>query len=224
MNMNMNNTSTRRLTCLIMLVFCSSQTNAQDDFYYPADPDWRFRLNFGFGLWESQEDLSAVGPGEFDAGPIVIEIGVDRRVAKWGRSDVYIGLDAGLLTTESDLPGQYTSPTSDASYVTPSIAVYIGDFDATRFNVRAGVGHYRVEFGEIIDLTTFNRSFSESAFGSFVGAGIDFPLGAGNGLHSITLATRVHFVDFGDVTQLGPTPGRLEGPIWNVQLGWGWRF
>ena len=222
--MNMNSAPTRRLLWLIILVVCSSQASAQDDFYYPANPDWRFRFNFGFGIWESQEDLSAIGPGEFDTGPFVIEIGVDKRVAKWGKSDVYIGLDAGLLTTESDLPGQYTSPTSNATYVTPSIAIYMGDIDTTRFNVRAGVGHYSVEFGEIIDLTTFNRSFSESAFGTFVGAGIDFPLESGSGLNSITLDTRVHFVDFGDVTQLGPTPGRLEGPIWNVQLGWGRRF
>lgn len=43
-------------------------------------------------------------------------------------------------------------------------------------------------------------------------------------MHSITLDTRVHFVDFGPVEQLGPDPGNLEGPIWTIQLGWAWRF
>jgi hypothetical protein len=212
-----------RTLCLVLISLPAAEVYAQDDFYYPVDSNWRFRLNFGFGIWESQHNLNEAGIGEFDEGPVTLEIGVDYRLSEWGNVDIYLGLDAGLLTTESDIPGQYTSPTSDAGYLLPSLALYFGNPESPRFNFRAGGGRYSVEFSEVVDYYNFNRNFSESAFGTFAGAGIDFPMGITR-RNSITLDSRVHFVDFGEVEQLGPTAGTLEGPIWTVQLGWAFRF
>lgn len=209
---------------LVVALMSSTTTLAQENFYYPGDPDWRFRLNFGFGLWESQQELDPAGPGEFDAGPATLELGFDYRLAEWGETDVYVGLDAGMMITQSDIQGVYTSPTSDLGYLVPSFAFYFGDFEYARLNVRAGVGRYSVEYSEWLDYNSLNRSFSEASFGSMVGAGVDIPLRFGSGLNSITLDTRMHFVDFGEVVQLGPDTGYLEGPIWTIQLGWARRF
>lgn len=191
---------------------------------YLADPDWRFRLNFGLGLWPDQELLDSGTSGEFDAGPLVLEIGGDYRLAAWGEHHFYLGLDAGLMTTQSDIPGRFTSPTSDVSYLLPSLAVYRGGYDEPRLNFRAGVGRYRVEFSELVDTTSLNTTFSASEFGYFVGLGLDFPLGVGSGLNSMTLDARAHFVDFGEVQRLASRPQDLSGPIWTLQLGWGRRF
>jgi hypothetical protein len=198
--------------------------NAQDDLLGDADAAWRFRLSLGFGQWDAQRELDTGGPGEFDSGPFVFELGVDYRLAEWGKSDVYVGVDGGIMTTQSDIPGVYTSPTSDVAYFAPSVGFYFGDYSSTRFNLRAGVGRYSVEFSELIDYTSLNRTFSETAFGPFVGAGIDIPLKFGSGLNSITLESRAHFVDFGQVEQLEPENGNLEGPIWTIQVGWSRRF
>jgi hypothetical protein len=212
------------MTSLVTLLFCGLSSQAQDYLDYPDNPAWRFRLNFGFGLWESQQNLDPVGIGDFDAGPAVFEIGADFRLAEWGNLDLYLGLDGGLMTTESDIPGQFTSPTSDASYLAPSLALYVGEFAAPRLNLRAGAGRYTVEFSEWIDTTSLNRTFRESTFGAFAGVGLDLPLQIGSGLNSISLDSRVHFVDFGEVERLGPNNGHLEGPIWTIQLGWARRF
>lgn len=210
---------------LVSLLSLSTAAAAQSHYdYYPDDADWRLRLNFGFGLWEGQQDLDPAGTGEFDAGPVTFEFGGDYRVADWDTTDLYVGLDLGIMTTESDIEGQFTSPTSDLGYILPSLALYFGASDSRRLNVRAGYGRYSVEYSEWVDLTSLNRSFSETAFGGFVGAGVDFPLQAGSGRHSITLDTRLHFVDFGEVVRLGPDTGNVAGPIWTIQLGWGWRF
>ena len=214
----------KTLACFGLFALFAPAASAQSDFYYPLDPDWRFRLNLGFGLWESQHNLDPAGPGEFDEGPVTFEIGGDVRLADWDSMDLFLGIDAGIMTTESDIEGQFTSPTSDLGYLLPSLALYFGDVERPRLNLRAGFGRYSVEYSEWLDLTSLNRSFSEASFGGFVGAGVDFPLQFGSGRHSITLDTRTHFVDFGDVTRLGPDAGKLEGPIWTVQLGWAVRF
>jgi hypothetical protein len=208
---------------LLTLCLFPSAANAQNDFYYPVNPDWRFRASLGFGLWDSQRELDTVG-GEFDDGPFVLELGIDYRLTEWGNVDIYAGLDGGFMTTASDILGIYTSPTSDVVYFAPSVALYFGEDSSTRFNFRAGAGRYSVEFSEWIDNTSLNRSFSETEFGLLLGAGVDFPLGFGSGLNSITLETRAHFVDFGPVQQLGPDSGNLDGPIWTFQFGWGRRF
>lgn len=214
----------KRLISLILFIFIPALTSAQGQFDYLSDPDWRFRLNFGLGLWPAQESLDSGTSGEFDAGPLVLEFGGDYRIAKWGDHDLYLGLDAGLMSTQSDIPGRFTSPTSDVSYFLPSFALYRGDYDAPRLNLRAGVGRYRVEFSELVDTTSINRTFSASEFGYFVGLGIDFPLSVGSGLNSITLESRAHFVDFGEVERLGSLSQNLNGPIWTLQIGWSRRF
>jgi hypothetical protein len=209
---------------LILIIFLTSAAAAQDAWYDNANPDWRFRASLGFGQWDAQRDLDNGGPGEFDSGPLVGELGIDYRLAEWGSTDVYFGVDGGFMTTGSDIPGKFTSPTSDLLYIAPSVAFYFGDYSSWRLNVRAGVGRYSIEFSELIDTVTFNRTFSEVAFGGYFAAGIDFPLAAGSGLNSITLDIHAHLVDFGQVEQLGPHNGNLQGPIWTIQFGWGRRF
>lgn len=214
----------KRVILLISFVFIPVLTCAQGQFDYLENPAWQIRLNFGLGLWPDQELLDSGTSGEFDSGPLVLEIGADYRVAEWPNHHLYLGLDAGFMSTQSDIPGRFTSPTSDVAYLLPSLALYRGGHDEPRLNLRAGVGRYRVEFSELVDTTSINRTFSASEFGYFVGLGFDLPLNFGSGLNSITLDSRAHFVDFGEVERLGFLSQNLSGPIWTLQLGWSRRF
>lgn len=209
---------------LIALLFCLARVGAAGEVGGTEDPDWRFTLIFGPGDWSSQEDLSIGGSTVFDSGPYALGVGVGRRVAELGDSDLYIGLDAGVLRTDVNLPARHDVRASHTVIFAPSVALYFDDPDARRLNVRAALGYYSADYDGVDDLTSLDRSFSESALGGFVGAGVDFPLELGSGMNSFVLDVRVHFVDFGDVAQPGPTPTRLHGPIWTFQFGWARRF
>ena len=90
----------------------------------------------------------------------------------------------------------------------------------SRFNVISGVGYYRVGFTEFHNCenicSRFNELFVENRIGGFVGVEYEsVPRSWG----SFLLRIQSHFVDFGQVDELGTGAEQLDAPILMFQVG-----
>ena len=141
-----------------------------------------------------------------------------------------LGIDAMVAATDSSARGFLEVLTLRHMYLGLSTRWRLGDRRA--FSIDAGAGLHIADVAQV-DTSYFYgplefRSWEQTAGGAFLGATWD--IGAGRPLKSsgLFVACKVHFVDFGVVRDeevlfapaLGSNAGRLDGPVYMIQIGY----
>lgn len=189
---------------------------------FGADRLWQFSVFAGYQQWKSLADLNPETSGSFDKGGWLLGGAVHRSVGVVAKGDVAVGIELGAFPHESSIPGLDKDLYARGMYLTPTVEWSRPVGGDVRVDVDGGVGYYLVDFVELIcgaPCVDAEEVFEKGRLGGFVGLGIE-PFRYSWG--TIFAQVRVHFVDFGQVQELGPDAGRLDGPIW--MLGVGARF
>ena len=190
----------------------------------------RFEAALGVQSWPALSDLDVAQDGSFDNIGFNLGMAVHFPWKRIGRSELLAGVDLAFLSNESDIG--FTSDTLVArnAYITPSLKWMF----ANSYSLDAGIGYYYLDMAEIAgEYPAYfeTRLWDEGAVGGYVGATVDIPNRDPSKNHGISINLKVHFVEFGRVSDelivapvtLGPDAGDLSGPIYAIQFGYRWR-
>lgn len=181
-------------------------------------------------------------PGLGDIRPLAVADGFDTTgfgfggawhvpVKRFENSDLLIGVDGFIAATESSISGYIGDLAARHLFLGTSVKWALGK----RRNVYldAGVGYHELDMAELSDYIygIEHVAWKDSAGGAFVGATWDVGAGREHETGGFSLGLKVHFVDFGNVYDentfivriLGDDAGKLSGPIYMLQLGYGSR-
>ena len=201
------------------------------------DPRWfeswiRWSVAIGVNSWPAAADVEPlVGGGFDDAGP-VLEFSAHFRTAQTQKSELLTGIDFGAFSSESNIPLFTDTVTARGMYITPSVKWMFGK--KHRYSLDAGVGYYLVDIAEVEHMgasTSEIQIWENSALGGYLGGTWDVGSNNPEKTHGMSLGLKVHFVDFGQVSdqdiflppRFGASAGALTGPVYQLQFGYRWR-
>ena len=230
------NTTLRILRDGILLIFAStvlqSTAIAQMDVDEPRAEGMRVELWVAATSWSQLGELEPVAGGTFDSVGYGIGGSVHWPWKTMSDSSVLVGVEAAVMATESNVPVVYDDLVARDAYLAASLKWLFGK--ARNLSLDAGLAYHLLDIAQIEMHYSFYselQSWEESAFGPFVG--LTWNVGAtGQERDSgLALGLRTHFVDFGTVRDedvffspvLGAYAGELKGPIYALQIGYGWR-
>jgi len=200
---------------ILGLILPASTIYAADESAPNVPGNWSASFTVGLMTWSDLKNLQPAAGGAFNSLGIVMEFAGHKHVARWGSADVLIGVDLGIISTESDIPGITEDLTQGGLYLTPSIKFRFGERSRRYLNLEAGLGWYQVDFTEwsfCVYCGPVSEPYDEDTLGGYLG----ITRGFGDGL---IIGLKAHFADFGQVTGLGPGTGDLSGPIYIFSLG-----
>ena len=153
-------------------------------------------------------------------------------MAQFANSELLLGLDGTIAATDSSLSGFIGDVLARQFYLGASVKWLFGD--ARNVSVDLGLGYHELDMAQVDSEwwgTMEHEHFSKSTASGFVGGTWD--IGAGRPDHSagLMLGLRVHFADFGNVSDdprffqsvLGADAGKLDGPLYIVRIGYSMR-
>ena len=201
------------------------------------DPRWfenwiRWGIALGGNSWPAAADIEPlVGGGFDDLGP-VLEFSVHFRTTQTPKSELLTGIDFGVFSSESNIPLFTETLTARGMYITPSLKWMFGK--KHRYSLDAGAGYYLVDIAEIENSGWSNTEvmvWENDAFGGYIGGTWDIGSDNPEKTHGISLGLKVHFFDLGQVSdqnpfappRFGTSAGNLEGPVYQLQIGYRWR-
>lgn len=184
-------------------------------------------------VWPSLTDIDPISGGSFDSIGFGLSGSWHAPVARFDRSDLMLGVDIMFGATDSSINASYDQLVARQFYLGGSVKWAFGQ--ARNIGLDLGVGYHEVDMADISYswwTSIENEHWNSEAASAFVG--LTWDIGAGRPHHKsgFSLGFRVHFVDFGDVSDadrlgiwpaLGPDAGYLEGPIYFLKLGYSYR-
>ena len=192
-------------------------------------PAWgRYEIWAGVSSWPSLGDLQPVADGSFDVLGWGLGGAIHVSVRQFADSELLVGIDGGILATESDIGGFIDDLLARQLYLGASVKWAFGA--ARNLQLDAGLGYYLADMAEVS--TRYygleRVAWDADRLGAFVGATWDIGAGRENRQSGLSVALKAHFVDFGNVRDdevlftplLGDNAGRLDGPVYVLQLGY----
>ncbi len=212
---------------LTIMILASGALLAQE----PASSErgTRFELWLGATSWPALGDLQPLATGSFDDIGFGLGGSIHLPVRQFDDSELLLGVDAFVDSTESNISGVIDDLIARHMYVGGSAKWRFGS--ARNLSLDAGLGFHLVDIAELdSDYLGFVEIeyWESSRLGGFVGATWDFGMGRPGISRGFFLAVKVHFVDFGSVQDegalllplLGQGAGTLDGPIYMLQIGY----
>ena len=195
-----------------------------------SGPRWEAAI--GAHSWPALADLDVASEGSFDNAGFNLSLAVHVPWKRIDRSELPAGIDLGFMSNESDIRYRYDTLVARNGYITPSIKWMFGHHH--RYSLDAGLGYYFLDMTEIAgEYPAYweTRLWEEGSVGGYIGGTFDFASTDPSKSHGITVNLKIHFVEFGRVSDelvtfpstLGPDAGDLSGPIYAMQLGYRWR-
>ncbi len=192
----------------------------------------RYELAIGTQSWPGVGDLQPLGGGTFDELGFNLAAAIHWRVRRFEKSELLLGVDLSLMSNTSDVPLLLDDVMVRDIYLGPSLKWVFGQ--RHRYSLDAGITFHEVDIAEVAGNAygyIETEIWSDRAVGGYVGTTMDIGAGIPDKRRGMTLAFRVHFVDFGVVADenlqflqtLGPDAGVLSGPIYVFQIGYHWR-
>ena len=218
----------------LLLVILAAPTLAQEaQEAEQAPPGSRWAVSLEIPIWPSLSDLQPASGGSFDSIGFGLGVSWHASVAQFTHSELLLGIDGMIAATDSSINAQYDQLLARQFYLGGSVKWAFGD--ARNFALDAGIGYHQVDMADISYswwTSIENEHWSSESASGFVGATWD--VGAGRPYKSggLSIGFRVHFVDFGRVTDtdrfgvfpaLGPNAGNLEGPLYFLKVGYSGR-
>jgi hypothetical protein len=188
----------------------------------------RIEIGLGTSVWPALADLEPLGYGSFDDTGFGVSAGFYVQTRQLEDSELLVGMDASFYAADSSVLGLVGTYSVNH--------LYVGGAARWRFGERrnmlldTGVGYHLADISEYDYRTGFEGyvNWEESAIGAYVGATYDFGRSAPFVTRGFYFSVKVHFVDFGPVSDqgnvigvLGPKAGTLSGPIYQFQFGYG---
>ncbi len=208
---------------LLLGVLATGPVHAQSD--GPASPVgfadyWNADLAFTYTLWDSLRDLEPAGRGgplETDAAGF--DTSLEGSVGRLGNAIVFIGFNFGMAGFNSNIfleEDAITESNIDLIYALGTLNFRLGEPGRQYVDIDVGLGAYNAGNMYIDCIAVPECLASEVSVtrpGGYVGASWAIWRG-------LKLAGRIHYVDFGTISSIGPESGTLEGPMYSVQVGW----
>lgn len=160
-------------------------------------------------LWPALRDLERFRDSELGEVGVGVTARYRLRALTTGPVDLLVGAS---WYGQASL-GQESNDTLSKTWALTGDLVVMRSTGPLRPYLAGGLGYYE----ETIEDP--GKVFSDSAFGGWAGAGLDFRFGSGDLVSGLFLEARVDFTDFGTPTGLAGEVGRLDGPIYTLQLG-----
>lgn len=191
-------------------------------------PPGRLEIGLGISAWPSLTDLEPLGNGSFDELGLGISGGYHVQVTAFEDSELLLGVDGSFHATEGSILGLVGTYSANHIYLGGSARWRIGE--RRNMLLDTGLGYHLVDISEIDFESGFEGyvNWEESAVGAYVGATYDIGRADAFDTKGAFVSFKVHFVDFGTVYDqgnvigvLGRNAGRLSGPIYQVQFGYG---
>ena len=194
-------------------------------------PASRYEVWMGVTNWPSLADLQPVAAGSFDSIGLGLGAAMHVPLRQFENGDLLVGVDGFIVGTTSNISGLIDELLARHLYLGASLKWAFGD--ARNLQLDAGFGYHLADLAQVSSeyWGVEHEAWEEAKLGAFVGATRDIGAGHGGRQSGLTLALKVHFVDFGTVSDediflepiLGPNAGSLEGPIYLLQVGFSYR-
>lgn len=190
----------------------------------------RYELWMGPVFWPALEDIRAQ-QGGFDSVGLGLGLGLHFPYRRFEDSDLLLGFDLSVSGVDSDIDGFFSTVMARHLFVGVSAKWLFGS--DRNVSLDAGFGYHEAD---IADVSTVywgveNELWSESSAGAWIGATWDVSRGLPGRRNGLFVSAKAHFVDFdevrGDDVLSGPVfgdaAGRLDGPIYVLEIGYSGR-
>ena len=220
-----------RAVVVSLLAALVSPALAQEAEQEPLGSRWAASLDLL--VWPSLTDLQPASGGSFDSLGFGLSVSWHTPVARFASSELLLGIDGMFGGTDSGINATYDQLMARQFYLGGSVKWAFGD--ARNVALDAGIGYHQIDMADISYswwATFENEHWSSEAASGFIGATWDVGAGRPNKSSGLSLGFRVHFADFGRVTDadrwgvspaLGPDAGNLEGPLYVLKVGYSGR-
>lgn len=226
-----------RFTCVLIvsiLAILAASAHAQQPQQTPQGQSTsRWAASPDLLIWPSLTDLQPQSGGSFDSLGFGLEASWHTPVAQFENSELMLGIDGMFGGTDSGINATYDQLIARQFYLGGSVKWTFGD--ARNIALDAGVGYHQVDMADVSYswwVSYDNEHWSGEAPSWFVGATWDVGAGRPGKSSGLSIGFRVHFVDFGTVSDsdrfgvfpaLGPDAGTLEGPLYMIKIGYSGR-
>ena len=194
----------------------------------PQNTSGRYEIWMGITGWPGMSDLRPLAAGEFDEVGFGIGAAAHGTVRRFEHSDLMVGIDGYVAGTASNVSGTIDDLMARDLYLGGSVKWALGQ--ARNLQLDAGLGYHLLDMAQV-STRVFgleHQAWESNRLATFVGATWDVRAGHENRRSGLSLAFKVHFVEFSTVRDeevflaplLGPDAGRLEGPIYLLQVGY----
>lgn len=193
----------------------------------PAPSAGRYEIWMGVSSWPALGDLEPIAAGDFEGAGFGLGAAFHAPLKQFDHSELLVGVDAYIGGTASNVSGTIDDLIARDLYLGASLKWALGRARALQLD--AGLGYHLVDMAQV-STRVFgfeHQAWESNRLGTFVGATWDVWAGRENKTGGLSLALKVHHVDLGNVRDediflspvLGPGAGRLEGPIYLLQVG-----
>jgi hypothetical protein len=194
-----------------------------------GDRSLRGEAFLGYHSWDELGQLTPEGSGSFDTGGFNLGVAGHWRVRDQQHGDLWLGVDFAFFSNESDIRYLGEDLLSRGMYITPSIKWLLERGEGPRYSLDLGLGFYLVD---IAVLPADEELWEDPAFGGYIGASLELPLGGSTRRRGLSLSAKIHMFDLGEVGDeeilfgqapvLGSNAGSLAGPVLMFQFGYHW--
>ncbi len=219
---------------VVLAILIASNAAAQErgPEWQPAEGRVRYEVTIGTHSWPGAGDLQPAVGGTFDDVGFNLGAAIHWPVRRFEKSELLLGIDLALMSNSSNIRSFLGDVLVRDAYLGPSLKWVFGQ--RHRYSLDAGITFHEIDIADVTsDFYNYVESeiWSERAVGGYVGSTLDIGAGMPDKRRGMSLAFRVHFVDFGVVADqnlqflptLGPDAGVLSGPIYVFQIGYRWR-
>jgi len=219
---------------VVLAILIASNAAAQErgPEWQPAEGRVRYEVAIGTHSWPGAGDLQPAVGGKFDDVGFNLGAAIHWPVRRFDKSELLLGVDLALMSNSSNVPLILDDVMVRDAYLGPSLKWVFGQ--RHRYSLDAGITFHEIDIAEVTGSGygyIETEIWSERAVGGYVGSTVDIGAGTPDKRRGMSLAFRVHFVDFGVVADqnlqflptLGPDAGVLSGPIYVFQIGYRWR-
>ena len=192
----------------------------------PKGPGGRAELWLVVSNWPSLEQVRPTSGGRFDTVGFGLGGALYLTVREFSTSDLLVGIDGFIAANDSNISGLFDDLLARQLYLGGSVKWAFGE--ERGLSLDAGLGYHLVDMAEVGDAySSYEREVWETdRISGYVGATWDLPAYSLGSPGRWMLGVKAHFADFGAVNgpwPIGPDAGKLDGPLYTVQVGYGFR-
>jgi hypothetical protein len=191
----------------------------------------RYEVWMGITSWPGITELQPLAAGTFDEIGFGIGGAFHGSLKRFENSEILVGVDTYIGGTASNVSGVIDDLIARDLYLGASVKWALGRSRGLQLD--AGAGYHLLDMAQVSTqiIGIEHQVWQSNRLGTFVGATWDPWAGKESRSSGLSLAFKVHFVEFGAVRDediflepiLGPNAGRIEGPLYLFQVGFSGR-
>jgi len=191
----------------------------------------RYEIWLGVTSWPGLGDLQPLAAGSFDEIGLSLGGAFHASLKRYEHSEILAGMDIYVGGTSSNVSGVIDDLVARDLYLGASLKWALGELRALQLD--AGAGYHLLDMAQVSTRIwgLEHQVWDSNRLGTFVGATWDLWAGREEKTAGLSIAFKVHFVEFSAVRDedvflepiLGPNAGKIEGPLYLLQVGFSGR-